>query len=69
MRATSAEHGLQLIRAKRAWYLAHGIDPADFQATSDVWQRTGRAYGEPLSALDRAWARSVGLEAWRRYLV
>ena len=58
VKATSAEHGLQLARATRAWYLAHGIDPGDFHATVEVRKRTGRAYGVPLVA--------VGVGAERR---
>jgi hypothetical protein len=54
VKATSAEHGLQLARATRAWLVAHGIDPADFHAVLEVRKRTGRAYGVPMVAVDRA---------------
>lgn len=45
------------------WFTDHGITDADQQ--HDIRQRSSRVYGVPLTAIDRHWARSVGLARWQ----
>ncbi len=48
---------------RRQWFRDRGVDPAD---EGRILVASDRFHGIPNNALDRAWVRAVGIEAWRR---